>query len=366
MKIYCDRDKLNDAIQVVSKAVARKSNLASIEGILLVAENETLTLTGYDFELGIKTTFDCRIEEEGDIVLSSRLLGNIVKKVSDDEIYISADDKMNCVIQCGNARYNIKGIDSTDYPDLPSANSDNCVKIEKSLFSQMCDYVSYAVATDDKRPAHTGVLMNLEDMHLTMVALDGYRLAVCERAVDFEGEFKMVIPKKAMDEVRRLCVDDGKIAVYPAKRFVVFQVDEFTIISRLLEGDFLDYRKAIPEKFMTDVIVKTRDLSDAIERVSLIITERLRNPVRITLNQGVMSIRCSTELGEVYDELNVNQIGPDLEIGFNNRYVLDALRWSKKDELIFKFSGPLAPCKIIPKEGDDFTYLVLPVRFKND
>ena len=156
MKIVCSRDKLNEAIAIVQRAVATKSNLASIEGILLIAENDTLTLTGYDFEMGIKTTFECEVEREGDVVLNAQLLGNIVRKVNNDYISIECDEKMNCVIKSGITKYNIKGIDSTDYPDFPSAGKDNSVKIENSLFTEMCDYVIYAVSTDEKRPA--GVL----------------------------------------------------------------------------------------------------------------------------------------------------------------------------------------------------------------
>lgn len=367
MKIICDRDKLNEAIRIVSRAVATKSNLASIEGILLIAENDTLTLTGYDFEMGIKTTFECEVEREGDVVLNAQLLGNIVRKVNNDTISIECDERMNCVIRSGITKYNIKGIDSVDYPDFPSAGKDNSVKIENSLFTEMCDYVIYAVSTDEKRPAHTGVLIRLEDSQLTMVALDGYRLAVCERQVDFEGNFNMIVPAKAMNEVRRIVGDkDGKITIFASRRYVMFKAGEFIVLSRLLEGDFLDYKKAIPANYMTDAVINTKALQEAVERVSLIITERLRNPVKINISDNTLSVKCATELGDVYDEISVGQIGPDMEIGFNNRYILDALKASKKEELIFKFSGPLAPCKIIPKEGDDFTYLVLPVRFKND
>lgn len=367
MKIICDREKLNEAIQIVSRAVAAKSNLAAIEGILLVAENNSLTLTGYDFEMGIKTTFPCEVEIEGDVVLSSQLLGNIVRKVNSPEISIECDENMNCLIKCGITKYNIKGIDSSDYPDFPSATTDNSIKIENALFSEMCDYVIYAVSTDEKRPAHTGVLIKLEDNKLTMVALDGYRLAVCERDVDFSGNFSMIVPAKAMNEVRRIVGEkDGKLTIYASRRYVMFEAGDFIVLSRLLEGDFLDYKKAIPSHFSTDVVLNTKQLTDAVERVSLIITERLRNPVKITVSENTLSVKCNTDLGEVYDEISAGQIGPDIEIGFNNRYILDALKASKKEELIFKFSGPLAPCKIIPKEGDDFTYLVLPVRFKND
>ena len=367
MKIFCEKESLSRAIAVVSRAVASKSNLTAIEGILLVAENDTLTLTGYDFELGIKTTIDCRIEREGDVVLPTRLFANIVRSAEKDEIMIDCDQRMNCKIKSGNANYNIKGIDSAEYPEFPVAGNDTALKIENTLFTEMTDYVIYAVSTDEKRPAHTGVQIKMEEDKLIMVALDGFRLAVCERQVDFEGNYSLIVPAKTMREVRSLAAEnDGKMSIIASRRYIMFQIAEYTVLSRLLEGDFLDYRKAIPPNYTTDVLLNSRNFNDCVERASLIITERLRNPLKLNISENAMSVRCNTELGDVQDQLYVEQTGPDLEIAFNNRYILDALRAAKKDELIFKFSGPLSPCKIIPKEGDDFTYLVLPVRYKND
>jgi DNA polymerase III beta subunit len=249
MKIICDKNTLNDAIQTVSRAVAVKSNLASIEGILFVAENGTLTLTGYDFEMGIKTTFECDVEMEGDIVLSSGLLGNIVKKSTEDKISIDCDARMNCKIKSGMTEYNIKGIDSTDYPDFPSPAQDNSIKIENRLFCEMVDYVIYAVSQDEKRPAHTGVLVKLENRKLTMVALDGYRLAVCEREVDFEGNFSMIVACIEVIlcsyRVRELCLyDEGLVLLHEeAADEVAFNelpvVVELLVIADILGGHYL-------------------------------------------------------------------------------------------------------------------------------
>lgn len=367
MKIVCDKNKLNEAIQTVSRAVATKSNLASIEGILFVAENGVITLTGYDFEMGIKTTFECEVIEEGDVVLSSQLLGNIVRKATTDTIAIDCDGKMNCLIKSGITEFNIKGIDSTDYPDFPSPGQDNSISIENTLFSEMVDYVIYAVSQDEKRPAHTGILIKLENKKLTMVALDGYRLAVCERVVDFEGNFSMIVPAKAMNEVRKIIGEaDGKLTIFSNRRYILFNAGDFIVLSRLLEGEFLDYKKAIPQNYIVKSTIKTKNFIDVIERVSLIITERLKNPVKLEIGENNIVVKCTTEIGNVYDEIDAVVDGDELEIGFNNRYVLDALKSSKKDELVFEFSGPLSPCIIRPKDSDDFTYLVLPVRFKND
>lgn len=367
MKIICEKEKLSRAIRVVSRAVAAKSNLAAIEGILLVAENDTLTLTGYDFEMGIKTTIDCRVEREGDVVLPTRLFQNIVRSAEKEDISIDCDMRMNCRIKSGNANYNIKGIDSAEYPEFPSANGDTSLKIDGSLFTEMCDYVLYAVSTDEKRPAHTGVQIRVEDDKLIFVALDGFRLAVCERRVDFDGNYSLIVPAKTMREVRSLAAEnDGKISIFASRRYIMFNIGDYIVLSRLLEGDFLDYRKAIPANYSTDVVLNSRSFYDSVERASLIITERLRNPLKLNISENALNVRCNTELGDVHDAIYVEQTGPDIEIAFNNRYILDALRAARKDELVFKFSGPLSPCKIVPKDGEDFVYLVLPVRYKND
>lgn len=367
MKFTCDKNILSEGIQTVARAAATKSNLPAIEGILLVAENGTLTLTGYDFEMGIKTTFECDVEEEGDIVLSCNLFSNIVKKSTEDKITISCDEKLNCKIQSGITEFNIKGIESRDYPDFPSPSKENSIKIESELFCQMVDYVIYAVSLDEKRPAHTGVLIKLENRKLTMVALDGYRLAVCDREVDFEGDFSMIVPAKAMHEVRKIAADcENKITIYANRRYIIFNVGDYIVLSRLLEGEFIDYNKAIPQNNPIKATANVKDFINVIDRVSLLITERLKNPVKLNIKDNVILVKCTTELGAFYDEIPALTDGGDLEIGFNNKYLLDALKSSKKDELVFEFSGPLSPCVIRPKDSDDFTYLVLPVRFKND
>ena len=356
-----------DAISTVSRAVDTKSNMESVKGILIQASGEMMTLTGYDFEMGIKTSFECDVYSEGRIVLPNTLLSNIVRMSESPVISIESDDNLNCNIKAGAADYNIKGIDPSDYPDFPATSRDHRLVIENSLFTEMCDYVSYAVSLDEKRPAHTGILFKMEGEKLIMVALDGFRLAVCERNVDFEDDFQIIIPAKTMNEVRKIVGDiDGKLTIYVSNRYVVFNAGEFIVLSRLLEGEFLDYRRAIPTSFTTDVLVNTRDLTGIVERASLIITERLKNPIRMEVSGGKLSVRCTTELGRVYDEMPVVREGDDITIGFNNKYILDALKNGKMDEMRFLFKGPLSPCKIIPKTGDAFTYLVLPVRFRND
>ena len=199
-----------------------------------------------------------------------------------------------------------------------------------------------------------------------MVALDGYRLAIIEKPVQATKEIDIIIPAKTLSEVVKLFGEaDEVVHISANRRFVVFATQSYTVISRLIEGEFLDYRRVIPEGYKTRVTVDVRDFATTIERASLIITERLKNPLRVMFDDHI-TVRCQTTLGKVVDELPAQVEGDPVEIGFNNRYLLDALRYSRCDKLVFELSGPLSPVKVLPKDGGDFLFLVLPVRFKND
>jgi DNA polymerase-3 subunit beta len=364
MKIICKRSRLLSAVTPTASAVDKTSNLDSIKGILLEANGDNLTVTGYDFELGIKTKLFCNVEKEGRIVVPAQLFINILKMGDGEELIFESGSDFNCKIKCGNTDYNIKGINPADFPDFPNTKDDIKFSMENSEFCQINDYVIYAVSNDEKRPAHTGVLMKCENGTLTAVALDGYRLAICDRRGITDEEFKIIIPARTMNQVRAIADGkDGKMTISASRRYVVFNVGEYVILSRLLEGEFLDYRRAIPEGYITTCVVNTQDMMNVVERASLIITERLRNPVIFKIADGAANVSCKTDIGNVEETVFLDQTGENIEIGFNNKFVLDALKNSKKDQLVFNFAGSLSPCKITPKDGDDFTYLILPVRY---
>ena len=201
-----------------------------------------------------------------------------------------------------------------------------------------------------------------------MVALDGYRLAIVERPVTATKDILIIIPAKTMTEVLHLLPADPEeeVHLFANRRYAVFKTNGYTIMSRLIEGEFLNYRNVIPEGYRTRVTVDCRDFIETIERTSLIITERMKNPLRVLFESGHVTVRCQTNLGRVVDEFDAKSEGEDVEIGFNNRYLLDALRNADCEQVVFEISGPLSPVKILPTEGNAFTYLVLPVRFKND
>lgn len=368
MNIVCDKALLSSAIDGVSKAVTLRSSIPALEGILLKAEGFQLTLTGYDLEMGITTTIEANVRQAGEIVLSAKLLGDMVRRLPSGEVSICTNESGNATIKGGVAEFDILAMSASDYPDLPTPGADHTLTIKAGMLRGMIEKTLYAVSQDDKKPAHTGELFAIEEDKLTVVALDGYRLAIVERPVQAEKHIRIIIPAKTLTEVNKLLGDDeDDVHISANRRFVVFNSGNYTILSRLIEGEFLNYANVIPNGCKTRVVLETRDFIDTIERASLIITERLKNPLRILFDaSGKVTVRCQTNLGKVVDEFSAQVEGDPVEIGFNNRYLLDALRNARCEKVVLELSGPLSPVKILPEEGEDFIYLVLPVRFKND
>ena len=366
MKFECEKTLLANAIDGVSRAITNRAAIPVLEGIYLKAEGFTLTLTGYDMEMGITTTIECNVLVLGETVLDAKLLGSMVSRMPAGDICIELTDEGQAKISGGVAEFEIPALNASDYPSLPVTGADNTMTVKCGMLREMIEKTIYAVSQDDKKPAHTGELFVIEPGSLTIVALDGYRLAIIEKPVKAAKDINIIIPAKTLAEAIKLFTDDDEVVHIAAnRRFVVFSSRTYTVISRLIEGDFLDYKRVIPEGYHTRVTVDVRDFSNSIERASLIITERLKNPLRITFD-GNITVRCQTTLGKVVDELDAEIEGEPVEIGFNNRYLLDALRYSRCDKLVFEVSGPLSPVKVLPKDGGDFLFLVLPVRFKND
>ena len=366
MNIVCDKSLLSAAIDGVSRAVTLRSSIPALEGILFKAEGFQLTLTGYDLEMAITTTIESNVREAGEIVLPAKLLGDVVRRLPAGEISIITNENGSATVKGGVAEFDILAISASDFPDLPNPGAEPTFSIKAGELKGMIDKTIYAVSQDDRKPAHTGELFAIEENKLTVVALDGYRLAIVEKEIEAKKHIRIIIPAKTLVEVNKLLGDDDQeVSISANRRFVVFENSRYTIMSRLIEGEFLNYNNVIPEGFRTRAVIDTRDFIDTIERASLIITERLKNPLRILFSDRV-TVRCQTNLGKVVDEFSAKIEGEPVEIGFNNRYLLDALRNSKQEQVVLEMGGPLSPVKILPAEGNDFIYLVLPVRFKND
>lgn len=365
MKITCSRQQLNEAVLNVQRAVSTKSSIPALEGILLKTKENAVELCGYDLELGMTTEIPASVQEPGNIVLSARLFGDIVRRLPGEDVLISSDEKQTAAILSGTAEFSIVGIPAEEYPELPANNGESTLKMQSPILKSMIRQTLFAVADNDAKPIHTGTLFELQDGKLRLVSVDGYRLAIREEPVEFPEKTSFVVPGKTLGEVLKLLDDDGDLEMQIGRRHIFFSIGKYTVISRLLEGEFLDYRAALPNSSATEVRVSTRAFTDSVERVSLLIADRLKSPLRCVFRENEIRLSCSTAIGRATDQLEAKIQGESFEMGFNNRYLLDALHNTECDETRILLNGPLSPMEILPPEGNAFLFLVLPVRLKN-
>ncbi len=367
MKFSCSKQKLNEAVLNVQRAVSSKSTMPALEGILIKAENGKLTLTGYDLEIGITTSIDARIYVEGAIVAGARLFSDIIRRMPEDQIEIETDEKLTIYIRSGKSDYKIIGIPDNEFPELPTIAASDPVNIDGKLLRSMIGQTIYAISDKDIKPAHKGSLFEIENKTIKIISVDGYRLAVRKENIDIDCEKKFIVPGKSLAEVQKLISDNTENVVITAgSRHIIFRIDEYSIITRLIEDEFMNYKAAIPTQHSTEMRVNTRKFIDTIDRMSLMLNERMKSPIRCRVDNGTIKTSCNTPLGQAYDEFEADIEGEDLEIGFDNKYMLDALKNTETDEVRVHMNGPLSPIVLMPSEGDSFIFLVLPVRLRND
>ena len=367
MKLLCSREKLVEAVSNVQRTVSTKSSIPALEGILLRAAGTQLTLCGYDLELGMTTSIEASCTEEGAVVLSARLFGDIVRRLPGDTVQIAVDDKNITAIESGASEFSIVGIPADEYPDLPSISDQSSVTLSQSLLKSMIRQTIFAVAESDAKPIHTGTLFEIGGGKIRLISVDGYRLAIREENAVCEEELSFVVPGKTLGEVSKLLhEDDSMLELRVGRRHIQFLIGDYCVTSRLLEGEFLDYRAAIPQSCTMEVIANTRAFISSVERVSLLITDRLKSPIRCKFDSETIRLSCSTPIGRASDEFMAAVSGEPFEMGFNNRYLLDALRNTEGDEVRIQLNGPLSPMKIMPREGSAYLFLVLPVRLKSE
>lgn len=367
MKFTCTKNDLVSAVTNVSRAVSGKSAIPALEGILLQTRAGKLFVAGYDLNLGITTEINAQITEEGGAVLGAKFFSDMVRRMPGEEITVSCDDKQLTEISSGPSHFTVLAMSAADYPEIPTVSQSQILELDKQLLQNMINQTLFAVALGDAKPVHTGSLFDIVNGKLTVVSVDGYRLALRRENIQTDRDFKFIVPGKTLGEVSRLIGGgDGQVRIRLAERHIVFDVDEYCIISRLLEGDFLDYNASIPKNHSLEVTVGVRPLMDSVERAALLISERMKSPLRVKLGKDAIAVSCETSMGKVYDEVACSAVGPEVQIGFNHKYLLDALRNSGCDEVKLQANGPLSPVKVVPKEGEQFLFLVLPVRIRNE
>ena len=363
MKFTCSRTDLSNAVTCVQRAVATKASTPSLEGILIKAYDSNLNLSGYDLEIGITTDLEVQIDTEGEIVVSAKLFGDIIRKLPEEVVTIETDEGMVTYITSGNASYQIVGLSAAEYPDLPKFEETDKIVINGGILKDMIRQTIYAVSDNTSKPIYTGSLFEIKDKIMTIVAIDGYRMAIRKEQIDSDSENSFVIPKKTQSEVLKLITDEEEnVEIVIGQRHTLFKVGSFYVISRLIEGQFIDYNSTIPTGTATEAVVNTREISSAVERMSLLASEKIPSPVKCEFSSDEIKLTCKTSMGKANDSIRTTISGDDVEIGFNNRYLLDAIKNCETDEIRLILNGGLSPMIIKPVKSDDFLYLVVPMR----
>ncbi|HCA30034.1 MAG TPA: DNA polymerase III subunit beta [Ruminococcaceae bacterium] len=365
MNFYCNKQALVDAVGNVGHAVSGKSTLPALEGILLNAAGTSLSLAGYDLDMGITTNIEADVREPGSIVLSARLFGDIVRRLPDESVFVSVDEKLATTIRCGKSEFTIMGISASEYPEIPAVSDGVGFTIPQNTMKSMIRQTLFAVAQTDNRPVHTGIQFELENNMLRLVSVDGSRLAMRCEQIQSQESLQFVIPGKTLGEVLKLLSEEETpMSLAVGRRHVVLEIDGYAVISRLLDGEFLPYNKAIPQQVSTSIKVKTRELIGAVERASLVINDRIKSPLICDFRDEQIILSCTTPLGSACDFIAAEIEGNTEEMGFNSRFLLEALKNTETDEVRIELNGALSPMKILPAQGDSFLFLVLPVRLK--
>ena len=366
MKFTCEKNQLVSAISVASRTVAQKSAISGLEGILVRAGVKVM-LTGYNLETGITVSVDADIQETGACVMPARLFFDIVRKLPDDTVSIQVDDSFKVSIKGGISSFTITALSADDYPELPDVDSEKGIRVPQNELKAMISGTIFAVSENQARPIHTGVLFEVDNDSITSVAVDGYRLALRRYLPEesLERTLKFVAPAAALKEVEKILGDtDDPATFYPGSKHILFTIGDATLVCRILEGEFLDWRRVLPQNNPVKLVGNVSRLTDSIERVGLVISEKLKSPVRCKFGDNAAELRTASTIGEAYDVCPIAGDGKDLEIGFNCKYLLDALRAVPDSECTLEMINGLSPIVLNPTEGNRYSYMVLPVRLK--
>ena len=372
MKFSCYKDKIIKALNSVVKGVASKTTMPILEGILIQTNDNEIKLTTYDLEIGIEYVIECEVKEQGSTVVNAIMFSEIIRKLPDTEIEITLNDKNLLEIECEGSHYKLATMNPEEFPELPKIEIENSIEIEQNALKNMIRKTIFAVSTEESRPIFTGCLFETENNKLNVVAVDGFRLAL--RSIFLKtktNDFNAVIPGKTLNEVNKILSDSFEpIKIGVAKNQALFEMDNCKIVTRIIDGEFLNYKNVIPSNWETRIRVNKNNFQDCFERISLIssssIEKEKKYPVKVNVDIGKVTISCTNQTGDAKEEMFVATEGKNLEAGFNPKYFLDSLKSIDDEEVYVEFGTSISPCLIKSVENNDYVYMILPIRLKED
>jgi len=364
MKIVCDGAELYDAVLKVSKGTSNKTTNPILEGIKVVAEEDYVTLMATDLELSIEKTIKGMVQLEGEMVVPGKFFCEYIKKLNNEQIELHLDEK-NCLsIKYIDSVGKIQCLNSTEFPQIKNIEDSTYFEIKSKDLKALISKSIYAVAVEDVRPILKGVKLEIANNKITAVALDGYRLAVVKKEiVGSNAEFSCIVPARSLNEISKLLDDsDDVIRVCVGRNYLMVDIDNTKITTRLLEGDFINYTQIIPTDFSTNIILNKEQLLDSLERASLLSRVDRNNLVKFDISDKVMVLSSKSEIGDIKENITISLKGNDLTIAFNARYFTEALRVINDEFLKLSFTSSVSPCVITSNDTDEFLFLILPVR----
>ena len=368
MRFTCEKSMLVQGLNIAGRTVAQKSSLSVLEGILCKAE-AGLSLTGYNMETAISYDVEAEVSDVGSCILPARLFGDIIRRLPEGPVTVVVDESFKVSIRSGYASFTISAESAEDYPALPDVNTGRAIAIPQNKLKEMITGTIFAVSENQGRPIHTGVKFEVKDDSISAIAVDGFRLA--RRTWHAESpigrDLSFVVPAAGLKEVEKILTDSEEEASFTlGTKHILFQIGGATLVCRLLEGDFLDWRKVVPTNCPVKLVANVSDLAASIERVGLIVSEKYKSPVRCVFADQVLQLRTNTTIGAAEDRCSIAGDGKELEIGFNVRYLADALRVIPSEEVALELTNGLSPIVLTPvEEKYDYSYMILPVRIKN-
>ena len=365
MKFTCEKALLVSAISVAGRTVAQRSSISCLEGILLRV-GVGVQLTGFNLETGITVRVEAAVSEPGVCVMPARLFFEIIRKLPDEEVTITVDERLQVSIRGGASSFKIAAMDAEDYPDLPDVDSNRGIVLPQFILRDMIGGTIFSVSENQSRPIHTGCLIEVGNDSISMVAVDNSRLArrTWHSEDPIEREMKFVVPATGLREVEKILTDtDESVKFTLGSKHILFEIGDVTLVCRILEGEFIDWRRVVPVDNQIKLVARVAELMASIERVSLIVSEKVKSPVRCTFGDQTADFRTTNTIGTAHDTCPMAGNGNELEIGFNCRYILDALKAIPTEEVTLEMKNGLSPIVFTPVDNTcDFSYMVLPVR----
>lgn len=367
MKLSFQKDSLLNGINIVLKAVPSKTTMAILECILIDATSNEIKLTGNDMELGIETKVEGMILERGKIALDAKLFSDIIRKLSgeDNMITIESDEKFNTTITCDKSVFKIQGRDGEEFSYIPHIERDNYICLSQFTLKEVIRQTLFSISPNDSNKMMTGELFEVNGNELKVVSLDGHRMSIRKILLkDNYNAIKVIVPGKTLGEISKILNGDNEseVLIFFSSNHIMFEFDDTVVVSRLIEGEYFRVSQMLSSDYETKVVINKRDFLDAIERASILIRENDKKPIIINITDEGMQLKMNSAFGTMNAELTITKFGKDLMIGFNPKFLIDALRIIDDEDVTLYMMNPKSPC-FIKDEEENYIYLILPVNF---